>query len=60
MLATMAEVRTAYAKAMAAASAQQNEAGRFIQENGHEVVGGHADVGRVESHDIGQDNDGDA
>jgi hypothetical protein len=44
---TAAAVRAGVASAQAAADTRQADAHRFIVENGHDVVGGHADVGHV-------------
>ena len=42
---TAADVRAGLAGAAAKVAALQADAGRFIRENGHQVVAGHADVG---------------
>ncbi len=42
---TEGEVRAATPAADAASAARQVDAGRFIRENGHQVVAGHGDVG---------------
>ncbi len=42
---TVREVQAGLSSSAARAAAQQADAGRFIRENGHQVVGGHADVG---------------
>jgi len=42
---TEAEVRAATPAAAAASAARQADAGRFIRENGHQVISGHGDVG---------------
>ena len=42
---TAAAVRQGTASSESVAAAQQQDAGRFIMENGHDVVSGHADVG---------------
>ena len=42
---TAGEVRAASAAADAASAARQADAGRFIRENGHQVVSGHGTVG---------------
>ncbi len=42
---TEAEVRAATPAADAASAARQADAGRFIRENGHQVIAGHGDVG---------------
>jgi len=44
---TERQTESAHSSAMARAASAQREAGRFITENGHEVVSGHADVGYV-------------
>jgi len=44
---TAAGVQSGLVSAMAACDAQQADAHRFIVENGHDVVQGHADVGAV-------------
>lgn len=50
---TAAEARAGLVSSAATAAAQQVDAGRFIAENGHDVVGGHADVGAVSGRDVG-------
>jgi hypothetical protein len=57
LLATEAQARDTLAGAMAAAAAQQADAGRFIVEYGAQVLGGHSDVGLVEVHNVGADPD---
>jgi hypothetical protein len=42
---TASEVRSGLASSKSKADAQQADAHRFIVSNGHQVVGGHADVG---------------
>jgi len=42
---TAAAVRQGTASSESVAARQQADAGRFIRENGHDVVAGHADVG---------------
>lgn len=42
---TESEMRAGLASSAAKATAQQQDGRRFIVENGHQVVGGHADVG---------------
>jgi hypothetical protein len=42
---TQGQVQAGLAASKSVAAAQQVDAGRFIRENGHQVVSGHADVG---------------
>ncbi len=42
---TESEVRAATPAADAASAARQADAGRFIRENGRQVISGHGDVG---------------
>jgi hypothetical protein len=42
---TEAEVRAGLPRSAAVTAARQADAGRFIRENGHQVVAGHGDVG---------------
>lgn len=42
---TAAEVRAATGAATSGSAARQADAGRFIRENGHQVVSGHGNVG---------------
>ena len=42
---TAADVRAGLPAATSESDARQADAGRFIRENGHQVSGGHADVG---------------
>jgi hypothetical protein len=51
------QAEEALAAAMQAASSAQSDAGRFIRENGADVLSGHPDVGEVHNADRGRDPD---